>query len=278
VTPEQIAQMVEALAVRLKEQPDNVQGWLMLARSYNALGRYPEAAQAYAQLVQRVPDDAQLLADYADVLAMTQNRDLSGEPERLIRRAVEIDGNNVKALALLGTLEFNRQNFAKAAESWQKILPLVPPESDFARNLQSSIAEAQQKGGLAVAPAAAKPAPAAAAGGGRVSGKVTLAPELAAKAAPTDTVFVFARAAQGPRMPLVILRKQVKDLPAEFVLDDSMAMSPNMRLSSVPQVVVGARISKTGNASVQPGDLEGLSQPVAAGASGLAIVIDREVR
>jgi cytochrome c-type biogenesis protein CcmH len=87
-------------------------------------------------------------------------------------------------------------------------------------------------------------------------------------------VFVFARAAEGPRMPLAILRKQVKDLPVEFALDDSMAMAPNMKLSSFAEVVVGARVSRSGNATPQSGDLEGLSRPVKVGASGVAVVID----
>jgi cytochrome c-type biogenesis protein CcmH len=126
-----------------------------------------------------------------------------------------------------------------------------------------------------MAPAA--PAPSAAPGKTTVAGTVTLAPALASKASPEDTVFVFARAAEGPRMPLAIVRKQVKDLPITFQLDDSTAMTPAMKLSNYPQVIVGARISKSGNAMPQPGDLQGLSQPVALGASGLKIVIGEEV-
>jgi cytochrome c-type biogenesis protein CcmH len=120
-------------------------------------------------------------------------------------------------------------------------------------------------------------APQTASAAGTVEGRVTLAPALAAKASPDDTVFVFARAAQGPRMPLAILRKQVKDLPFDFKLDDAMAMSPQTKLSSVPTVIVGARVSKSGNAIAQAGDLQGLSKPVDVGAKGLAIVIDEVV-
>ena len=120
-------------------------------------------------------------------------------------------------------------------------------------------------------------APAAASGGAKVSGKVSVAPALAGKAAPTDVVFIFARAASGPPMPLAVLRKQVKDLPVEFALDDSMAMAPNLKLSGFAEVVVGARISRSGSATPQSGDLQGLSRPVKVGASGVAVVIDTAV-
>jgi cytochrome c-type biogenesis protein CcmH len=275
ITPEQIAAMVEKLAQRMKANPENVEGWVMLARSYNAMQRFPEAAQAYAQAIQRLPNNAQLLADYADALAMVQGRSLEGEPEKLIQRALEADPNNLKALLLAGTVAFDRQDFKQAVSHWQKAQGMVPPESDIARAIGDSIAEARQKGGVA---AAAPPAAAAAAAGARIAGTVRIAPALAQKAAPTDTVFVFARAPSGSRMPLAIVRKQVKDLPASFTLDDSMAMAPNMRLSNFPQVVVGARVSKDGSATPQPGDLEGATQPVAVGASGVTVVIESEVK
>jgi cytochrome c-type biogenesis protein CcmH len=111
--------------------------------------------------------------------------------------------------------------------------------------------------------------------GASVAGTVKLAPSLAANAAPTDTVYIFARPAQGSKMPLAILKRQVKDLPASFALDDSMAMSPSLALSNFSEVVVGARISRSGNAMPQSGDLEGLSPPVKIGATGLTVLIDR---
>lgn len=275
ITPEQIAAMVENLAQRMKANPENVEGWVMLARSYNAMQRFPEAAQAYAQAIRRQPNNAQLLADYADALAMVQGRSLEGEPEKLIQRALEADPDNLKALLLAGTVAFDRQDFKQAVSHWQKAQGMVPPESDIARAIGDSIAEARQKGGLA---APAPPAAAAAAAGARIAGTVRIAPALAQKAAPTDTVFVFARAPSGSRMPLAIVRKQVKDLPASFTLDDSLAMAPNMRLSNFPQVVVGARVSKDGSATPQPGDLVGATQPVAVGASGVTVIIESEVK
>ncbi|MDH3438635.1 MAG: c-type cytochrome biogenesis protein CcmI, partial [Betaproteobacteria bacterium] len=241
------------------------------------------SVEAYANAAARTPNDAQLLADYADALGMAQGRNLEGEPEKLIARALAIDPANTKALALAATAAFNRRDYANAVQYWERMLTVLPPDSEAAQVVRSNIAEARSLAGGALAaasPAAPAPAlaPAPADAGGRVSGVVKLAPELAGKIAPTDTVFVFARAAQGPRMPLAILRRQARDLPLEFTLDDSMAMTPAMKLSSFPQVVIGARVSKSANAVPQPGDLQGLSAPIQVGANGVSVVIDSEVR
>lgn len=289
VTEDQILEMVAALAQRLQQEPGNAEGWSMLARSYNAMGRFAEAADAYARLVKLVPGDAALLADYADTLAMASNRSLQGEPEKLIDQALAVDSKNIKALALSGSAAFERRDFARAVEQWQKIMLLVPPESDIARSTQNSIGEAQQQAGLPVsasAPplaAAATPAPApataSAAGvtaGAEVTGTVELDAALRAKVADTDTVFIFARAAQGPRFPLAVLRKQVKDLPTSFVLDDSMSMVADAKLSGFPMVVVGARISKSGSATPSAGDFEGVTEPVRPGTKGLKIRINSQ--
>lgn len=272
-TAEQVEGMVASLAERMKNEPDNVKGWTMLARSYNALGRYAQASEAYAHLVKLVPGDASLLADYADVLAMTQDRSLQGEPEKIIERAIKVDEKNVKALALWGSAAFERKDYANAVKRWQKILPLVPADSEVARSVSGSIAEAQGLMGQAGSTVAKSGDKAVA--GTKVEGTVELDPALRGEVAEGDTVFIFARAAQGPRFPLAVLRKQVKDLPARFVLDDSMAMTPEAKLSGVPMVVVGARISKTGNATPSPGDLEGLTEPVAPGTTGLKILINK---
>jgi cytochrome c-type biogenesis protein CcmH len=275
VTQQQLQSMVERLAVRMKDNPEDAEAWVMLARSYAVLGRYPESADAYARAAARIPDDAQLLADYADALAMAQGRRLQGEPEKIIARALAADPNNIKALALAGTAAFDRKNYAEAIRHWERIQGLVPPGSEFVDSLQASIAEARELGGIR--PAAGK-AQAPAAPPARVSGTASLAPALAGKISPTDTVFIFARAAEGPRIPLAVLRKQARELPVTFVLDDSMAMSPQMKLSGQTRIVVGARVSKTANATPQAGDLQGLSAPVKVGASGVAVTIDTEVR
>ena len=277
LSEQQFETLVSRLAARMKDNPEDAEGWMMLGRSYAVLGRFGESSEAYAKAAARMPRDAQLLADYADALAMAQGRSLQGEPEKILLRALAIDPDNVKALLLAGTAAFNRNDHTGAMRHWQRVLGLLPAESDMLQRVQASIAEARS---LAGSPggAAQVAKPAKAQGGSRVSGVVRLAPELAGKVAPGDTVFIFARAAEGPRMPLAILRKRASDLPAEFILDDSMAMTPQMKLSAFPSVVIGARVSKSANANPQPGDLQGLSPPVKVGAKAVAVTIDTELR
>ena len=273
----QIEVAIEKLAARLKDNPENIEGWIMLARSYKLFGRFGESAQAYAQAVTRQPRDAQLLADYADMLAMAQGRRLEGEPEAIIARALESDPRNLKALALAGSVAFEKKDYSGAVAHWERMLPLVPAESEEARSVQASIAEARALGGGSIA----QPPPATAAAPpvkGSVSGTVALAPELAGKVAPQDTVYIFARAADGPRVPLAIVRKQARELPVAFTLDDTMSMAQGMTLSNFSRVVVGARISKSGSATPQSGDFEGITAPVSNTATGLAVTIASEVR
>jgi cytochrome c-type biogenesis protein CcmH len=273
VTREQVEKMVADLAARLEREPDNVNGWVVLARSYYVMNRFDDAAKAYERAVTLVPNDPDLLADYADTLAVTTGGNLSGKPLELAKRALAADPTHWKALALIGTEAFNRKDYKTAVQYWEKLKASAPPGSPIAQSIDASIAEARELGGMKAAGKAPAPVVAAPAGG-RVAGKVDLSPGLKGKVAPTDTVFVFARAAEGPRMPLAIIRRQVKDLPFEFALDDSMAMAPEMKLSSFPDVVVGARVSRSGNATPQSGDLEGVSKPVKVGATGVAVVID----
>jgi cytochrome c-type biogenesis protein CcmH len=265
----QLDAMVERLAAKLRANPDDADGWKLLARSYSALGRYEDAAQAYAKAAARAPRDAQLLADFADALAMARGRRLAGEPEKLVLHALAIDPNNLKALALAGTAAFDRQDYRGAVTYWQRMLPLVEQDSEDARAIRSSIEEARSLIAPGAPPAAAATA---------LKGVVRLAPSLKGEASLEDTVFIFARAAQGPPIPLAVKRAKVRELPLAFELDDSMAMAPGMQLSSFPRVVVGARISKSGSANPQPGDLQGLTAAVANDATGVNVVIDTRVR
>lgn len=277
---EQINQMVEQLAKRLQKQPGNAEGWFVLARSYYAMGKFGEAAAAFEKVSALEPNDANVLADYADALAMSRGRDISGPPEALIERALKIDPTQWKALAMAGTAAFDRKDYAQAVSLWERLRAAQPPESALAKSIQSSIAEARQLGKLGPAPVvaqAAAPVPSPAAADKSVSGTVSLSPALAGKAAPTDTVFVFARPADGTRMPLAVLRAQVKDLPLKFTLDDSLAMSPAATLSSHAQVVVAARVARGGGAAAQSGDLEGPSQTVKVGSRGLSLTIDQVI-
>ena len=276
---EQIAAMVDKLAQRMKEQPNDPEGWTMLARSYSVLGRNEEALQAYSKALALRKDDPGLLADYADALAVKNNRSLEGEPIKLVERALKLDPKNLKALSLSGAYAYDRKDFAGAVRQWEKVVQFGPADNAFVQQFGPAIEEARALAGM---PPAAKPrdtspkGPAGAASS--VSGRVSLSPALAQLASPEDTVFVFARPAPGAGMPLAVMRKQVKDLPFEFTLDDSMAMSPANALSAASAVVVSARISKTGNALPQPGDLSGQTAQVKVGAKGLQIEIKDVVK
>lgn len=290
----QIEAMLKRLADKLKANPDDAQGWAMLARSYTARGRYDEAVPAYKKVVELLPKDAQALADYADGFATAKQGQLSGEPEQLVQQALRLDGRNVKALSLAGTIAFDRNDFKGAADYWDRALQAAEPDGNMARQLQGALAEARQRAGLtppampaaaaAVAPAVvaptlpAPPTATAAVGAASISGRVDIAPALKAQLSPDDTLFVFARAPSGSRMPLAILRKKAGELPFTFTLDDSLAMSPAARLSSAPQVVIGARISKSGEALPKPGDLQGLSGVVALGARDVQVLISEQIK
>lgn len=306
----QMAQMVEQLAQRMEQQPDDVDGWMTLGRSYAAMGRSTEALQAFDRARKLMPDNAAVLADYADALAVHNGRNLDGEPLKLIEQALVADPNHLKALALAGTAAFNRGDFAKAVEYWDRAVAVGPAGNPIVQMASSASAEARSRAGLApapasplgaamgtpaapvAAPAAAAPAPVAAApaptaapsgtpaaaAGAGVSGTVTLAASLRDKVSPDDMVYVFARAANGSRMPLALTSTRVRDLPARFTLDDSMAMSPANPLSSVDQIVVGARVSRSGQPMPRPGDFEGVSAPMPPSGSGVSVEISTEIK
>lgn len=283
---EQIDALLARLAQRLKDKPDDAEGWAMLGRSYSLLGRFNEAMPAFQRVIALRPKDAQAYADYADAMGSAKGGNLDGEPAQMIAKALELDPSNLKALALAGSIAFNRNDPAGAVKLWEQALRLSEPGGEMARQLQGVIDEARQRAGLPPSASAAASAPgggnavaqAPAAVASSVQGRISLSASLKAQAGPDDTLFVFARPAQGAKMPLAILRKQVKDLPLDFTLDDSQAMSPAARLSSAGQVIVGARISKSGNAMPQPGDLQGFSAPVAVGTSGIQLEIAETVR
>ena len=290
--------VLENLIARLRDQPDDIEGWLMLGRTYAMMQRFNEAKEAYEKVLALSPDNPEVITDYADIVAMTHDGSLVGEPYELIKKALRLDARNPKALALAGTAEFEQKKYKEAAASWEKLLALIPPsETELVQSVRASIDEAKSlasggKGGMIAKafeqpsgaqpppPAGDKPAAASAAGAatsGTLSGKVALSPALAAKTSPSDSVYIFARAKAGPRAPLATLRLQVKDLPASFTLNDSMARS-GVQLSTFPdEVVVGARISKSGSPMPQSGDLQGLSQPTKVGDKNIDVVIDQQL-
>ena len=267
MTQESVEKMVEEFAAKMDKEPDNLKGWAMLARSYRILGRNAEAANAYARAGAFVDSDPQLLADYADVLAANANGNFAGKPQQLINKALAQDPNNLLALWLSGTAAFNAQNYKAAVQSWEKLAKQLPTESDEARAIAASIAEARSKGGLA-------PASAPVISNQGVSGQVEIAPELKSKIKAGDVLMVIARK-PGERMPVAVLKTPVTAFPINFVLNDALAMSPNALISQMPEVSVEVRISKTGMAMPEAGDLISLSQTIKVGTTNARLIIEQ---
>ncbi len=268
ITPDRLNELISKLAAKLEQQPDEA-GFVMLARSYYSLRRYAEAARAFGRAGALVTQDPNLLSDYADALAVAQEGKLSGKPLELLQRAIALEPTHPKALALAGTEAFERKDYRSAIGFWERIRV----DSPFGEMIAANIAEARELGGIKLSDKGGKgvaPAPVT----GRITGTVKLAPALAGRADREDTMYIFARAAEGPRMPLAIVKRQVKDLPYSFNLDDSQAMAPTMKLSGASAVIVGARISRSGDATPKSGDLQGFSGTVKVGATNVAIVID----
>jgi cytochrome c-type biogenesis protein CcmH len=285
--------VLENLIARLKDNPSDIEGWIMLGRTYAIMERYTEASNTYEKLVELVPDNPQILSDYADVLAMRDQGSLAGKPTELIHAALRIDPQYPKALALAGTAEFEQKKFEQAAEHWEKLLAVIPADSQLAKSVKDSIDEAkslassnkvtvsasqENKAPQQISNQSEKPVEAATPSSAiAISGQVTINENLVSKASPNDTLFIYARAKTGPKMPLAILRLKASDLPATFTLTDDMAMTPTMKMSSFPEVVIEARISKSGQAVPASGDLQGFSQPVKIGNNNIAIVIDKQI-
>jgi cytochrome c-type biogenesis protein CcmH len=287
-----LAQLAAGLAAKLEKKPDP-QGFAMLGRTYKALGRYDDAEKAFKRAGSIMDTDPTLILEQAELGAIRNGGRLEGKPLAAIQKVLKMQPDNPQALLLAGSAAYFNRDFANAVSYWERLRKQVKPGSEDFQALTSSIdkARSQMSGGgssMAAAlgpvladpsagstPSPATPAAAAPSGAGAtLSGRIEIAAAYRAKASPGDTVFIFARAAQGPRMPLAIKRVHVSDLPTDFTLDDSMAMSPEFKLSNFAEVNVGARISKTGNAMPQPGDLRGTAGPFKPGAKAIKLTID----
>jgi len=280
VTQQDVEKMVSDLADRVAKNPSDTKGWIVLARSYRAMNRLPQSEDAFNHIGDTLYQDATLLAEYADVLATRAMGNFNGKPMEMVTRALQVDPEHPMALSLAATAAYNRSDFAQAVVHWEHLLRIVPAESDDAKWLSEAVAKTRAQMGSpaasqAVAAAADKKTANASVGGMSISGRVSLAPALASKVAPTDTVFIFARSPQGPRMPLAVQRVHVADLPFDFKLDDSMAMSPEFKISGAAEVRIEARISKNGSATPGPGDLIGVGPVVKPGTSKVALQIDQ---
>ena len=286
-----LEQQVRKLQDHLQQNPDDVEGWVMLARSYYFLKQYQAASDSFARSVAMTSEsNPGLLADYADALAMASGRNMAGKPYELVKKALSIDPNHQKSLWLAATATYQAKDYKTTLEYWLTLRKQFPENSDNFVQMTRNIAEVKQLLGMSTdeevaivqkfESGTAMPAAGGEAAGdvvAKISGTVTLDPSLQDKVSASDTLFVFARAASGPRMPLAIIRTSVSDLPLSFTLDDSMAMNPQMKLSKFQQVIVGARVSKSGNAMPQSGDLSGQSEVVPLGSEGLQITINGAV-
>jgi cytochrome c-type biogenesis protein CcmH len=288
VTPEKLATMAAALSRRLEDEPNNVEGWVMLARVQRALGQFEPSGQSLRKALALSQDD-NLAIDLAEVLAQQNAGNFSGEPWAIIQRVLKADPRHLNGLFLAGSASYTESNYSAALRFWERAREVVAADSPDAPELDRAISEAREKLGLAPAPAAANSgnvaakstdAPAAASGGqgvptstqAQIRGRVSVAPELAGKVGPQDTVFVYATAVSGSRMPVAIVRTTVAALPFDFVLDDSTAMNPSAKLSSMAEVTVRVRVSKSGQAVPQAGDVMGSVSPVKLGSHNLSLI------
>lgn len=256
-TASDINAMVEKLAQRMKADPSDPQGWIMLARSYKVLKRYPESIEAYRKSRELTGDNVDILLQLADVIAMQKGGTLQGEPSTLIAKALELDANNDMGLWLNGLMNAEAGKFNEAITSWQKLQSHYKPEDADFQEVQGLINQAKEALEQKTTPTAE---PEAVTNGKSIRVSVSLDEKFKASVNPEDTVFIYAQPAQGGKMPLAVVKKQVKELPLEVTLDDSMAMMPNMTLSSVPNVQISARISHSGNAIAQAGEPIGKAQ------------------
>ncbi len=285
---------INALAQRLRTAPDDADGWYMLARSYETLGRYTDAVAAYQQVLRLVPGQPAVLADLADALLSANQGNPDDASIAAVAQALAAQPDQPKALALAGMMALRRGDAAEALAHWERLQAQLPPDSEAARQIQSNIAQARAMAGApasatatasapgsapisASAPPAAGAAPTPAVTAARISGRASIADALRGRVQPSDTVFILARPEEGSRMPLAILRMQVSDLPRDFVLDDSSAMSPDATLSRASKVRVEIRVSKSGTAAARAGDLGGALSGVGVHADGLTLVADTVV-
>jgi cytochrome c-type biogenesis protein CcmH len=269
-----IDQAVAALREHLRQQPDDLQGWTLLAQTLAAMHQSTDARDAYDHALRIQANNPTAMVGWAetDSLARVDHR-IEGRARSLLEQAVQLDPANQRGLWLLGIAQFQEHQYADAAATWRQLLPLLEPGSSVAQAVTEQIAAADAHSGETV------PAPAATASGPQLTVHITLAPALRGKVGVNDTLFVYAKAVQGPPMPLAVARLGAGKLPATVTLTDAMAMTPQLKLSSVPKVLISARISKSGQAIAQPGDLEGDAGVVAVDRrSPISIVIDQAHR
>lgn len=267
------ADMDEAMARlrdRLAANPTDLEGWLLLGRSLTVQQQFAAAADTYAQALNHVGEQADLLALYAEALAMTQGG-VGGRPEELALRALELEPDTAIALWLAGYAATERGDFTTAVARWERLLGVLPADSRMTALVQDSLAQARQRLGTAAATAPT----AAAAAGGAIRVSVRLDESLGERLAAGDVLFVYAQDPAGGRMPVASVRRDAR-FPVEVVLDDSTVLIEGRGLGEMPSLNLVARISRSGDATTRSGDLYGEVR-WAAGQAQADILIDRVV-
>lgn len=269
-------QAVAGLVAKLQANPENADGWALLGRAYQSMGKFAESREALKRAYALMPDNHDMTVEYAQALALSnEGRRITGESRQLIEGVLKADPDHQRALWLIGISDFQAADYNAAITAWNRLLPALPAESDIASSVRAQIAEAQTLGGTVAITSAAPATPAdssnaaapatttpATVEGPRLTVQVSLDPALKNQLTPDAVLFVFARAENGPPMPLAIQRLAASALPQTIQLDDTMGMLPSMKLSMFPKLVVGARISKSGNAIAQTGDLQVLANGI----------------
>jgi len=254
--------LVEQLQQRLQKKPDNVQNWYLLATTALELGDHEEAVRAYGKILEQQPDAAKVRAEYAQALFLRAGKTVTPEVRENTQKALQIAPNLPTALGLAGIDAFQSGSYQLAIDSWQLAMSQLDPNARSAKVLADGIARAQiamRQSGQTGSESDKKEAQEKADIQLKVSVSVD---EKAVTADPENHVFIYARAWQGPKMPLAIQRLKVSDLPKKLTLDQSMSMAPGMDLSSFPQVELVARISKSGSAIPESGDWQVTAGPI----------------
>ena len=271
VDPKDLTKMAQTLAEKLQDKPDNLQGWVMLGRTYRTLENFDAALRAYDSAL-KLSDDDDLKLERIEVIAMQRQGQFEGEPWNVIREVLQRDPQHFGALLTAGSASYAEGKFADALKYWEQARKPLDANNPDLQGLESAIATVRER--LGMPPAKAAPA---AASGLNVTGQVNLSASLKSKASPNDVVFIYATPANGDRMPLAIFKTTVSQLPFNFTLDDSTAMAPDRKLSAAGEVMVKVRVTKSGNAMPQSGDLSGSLGPVKVGAKGLKLEIKDQI-
>ena len=271
VDPKDLTKMAQTLAEKLQDKPDNLQGWVMLGRTYRTLENFDAALRAYESAL-KLSDDDDLKLERIEVIAMQRQGQFEGEPWNVIREILQRDPQHFGALLTAGSASYAEGKFADALKYWEQARKPLDANNPDLEGLESAIAAVRER--LGMPPAKATPA---ATSGLNVTGQVNLSASLKSKASPNDVVFIYATPANGDRMPLAIFKTTVSQLPLNFTLDDSTAMTPDRKLSAAGEVMVKVRVSKSGNAMPQSGDLSGSLGPVKVGSKGLKLEIKDQV-